>query len=163
MIADSERNSVNAIVNRILRDHVLYADPAKNEYDGVTINGKILKKMIELIPSEQLDASAGEMGAELFQEVNFLGVWVKNAESFCNLLSDGFCRYSNWASYNEMRSGNKLKITLSHNRGLKWSRFLQNFLNWQLSRLEDVKIADIDFLCADSCLIISFPYVKSNE
>lgn len=48
-------------------------------------------------------------------------------------------------------------INLAHHMGLKWSVFLKNFFYWQITQLDDLKMADVNLITSDNALTISFP------
>lgn len=161
-LAASEGSSLNAFVNHVLKQYVEYTHPAL-QYDSKLLHGAILKNMIDLIETERLTTMARQTGQNMFKEIIASGWALNNLLFFKRILRELFCQCANWANYNESRHGNKLMINLSHYMGLKYSEFMKNYFYWEISQLEDVKIADVVFLCSESSLIMSFPWIKDLE
>jgi hypothetical protein len=158
-ISATEHKSVNAVVNSILEEYTTYLVPAKKS-DGKLIFGELLKKYIDEIDAKRLETIALEMGEKMFKEFHDEGFLTKDSPSFRKFISDALCNFANWASYYEDSSRNRLFIELYHHMGLKWSLFLKNFFYWEITQLKDLDIADVNFVCKENSLAISFPEIK---
>lgn len=161
-IATNGHNSINAIVNSILEEYTTYILPAKKS-DSKLLFGELLKKLIDEIDTKRLEIVALEMGKRTFKEFHDEGILSKDASSFKKFISDALCNFANWANYLEDSSGNKIFIELYHHMGLKWSLFLKNFFYWEITQLEDVDIVDVNFVCNENSLGITFPKIKPNS
>ncbi|MGA2574089.1 MAG: hypothetical protein ABSF36_07845 [Candidatus Methanomethylicaceae archaeon] len=160
-IAATEHNSINALVNSILDEYTGYIYPAKKSESKVLF-GELFNKFIDEIDTKRLEIIALEIGERMFKEFHEEGLLSNNISSFKKFISEVPCNFANWASYYEDSSRNKLLIDLFHNMGLKWSLFLKNFFYWEITQLEDVDIADVNIMCKENHLSISFPKIKTN-
>lgn len=160
-MAASEHRSINAIVNSILEEYTTYIHPAKKS-DGKLLIGELVKKIIDEIDTKRLEAIALEMGEKWFKELHESGSLSKDTSSFRKFLCDVLCNFANWANYYEDSSKRKMIIELYHHLGLKWSLFLKNFLYWEITQLEDLDIADVNLLCNENSLAITFPKIEPN-
>jgi hypothetical protein len=161
-ISANEHNSLNGIVNSILKEYTTYIFPAKKS-DSKLLFGELLKKFIDEIDTKRLETIALEMGEKTFKEFHDEGYLSKDTSSFRKFISDAPCNFANWASYYEDSSGNKLVIELPHHMGLKWSLFLKNFFYWEITQLEDLDIADVTFVYNENSLGITFPKIEPND
>jgi hypothetical protein len=161
-IAANENVSLNAVVNRVLKEYVDVTFPAK-QYDSKLIQGKLFKRTMDIIDTEQLAKIAYDMGQSTFKEFNDIGMLPMNSAGFRKIVCDVFCHSANWARYHEDRHGGKLIISLNHNMGSNWSIFLKNFLMWELNHLDDVKVKDMNFVSSDNSTAISFPYIEKGH
>ncbi len=161
-IAANENISLNSTVNRILKEYVNIIFPAK-QYDSKLIQGQVLKTMFDLIEMERFEAVSRKTGQEIFEEFNDAELMPKNSIGFRKVLCEVYCRASNWASYHESRHGNKMIINLAHHMGSKWSVFLKNYFYWQLTQLEDLKMPDVNLICSENALTISFPNTETID
>lgn len=155
-LAAAENIALNAVVNRILKEYVHVTVKAK-QIDSKLIIGAFLQKMIELGETEKLAAIARDVGKNTFKMLNESTMRPKNLTVFRGVIRDTFCYAANWAKYSEDHHGNRLALNLTHRMGLKWSEILKNFFYWELTQLEDVKMADVNFVCLEDALVISFP------
>lgn len=158
-ISASEHNSINAIVNSILKEYTTYILPAKKS-DSKLLFGELLKQFIDEIDTKRLETIALEIGEKTYKELHDAGSLSKDTSSFRKFISDVWCNFANWANYVEDSSRNILLIELYHHLGLKWSLFLKNFFYWEIAQLEDLDIADVRFVCNKNSLAISFPKIE---
>jgi hypothetical protein len=161
-MAASEHRSINGIVNSILKEYTTYIFPAKKS-DSKLLFGELVKKFLDEIDTKQLETIALEMGEKTFKELHDEGYLSKDASSFIKFTSDAWCNFANWAKYIEDSSRNTLIIELYHHLGLKWSLFLKNFLYWEITQLEDLDIADVNFICNENSLGITFPKIEPKS
>lgn len=154
--AAAEDIALNAVVNRILKDYVHVHVRAKH-IDSKLIYGVFLRKIIDLCETEELAAVAREMGKEIFKLINENTMRPLNLHNFRIVVRDTFCQSANWAHYSEDHLGNKMVVFLTHQMGLKWSEILKNFFCWEITQLEDVKMAEVSFMCSENSLVIYFP------
>jgi hypothetical protein len=155
--ADADNIALNAVVNRILKEYAHIHIRAK-QIDSKLIYGPFLRNIIDKVDTEKLAIIAQERGRDIFKLINENTINPKDSNNFRIIIRDTFCKSANWANYSEEHIGNKMSVFLTHQMGLKWSEILKNFFCWEITQLEDVKLAEVNFVCSENSLVISFPY-----
>ena len=121
--ADSKRITVGALISTILTKYSQW-DRYTERFDMITFRQETLKAILEATDDNVLIKKAREIGAKVPKE--FLMFWFKKADlktylQYLELL----CNYRGFARYEFEDNGDEYVITLLHNMGEKWSKFLK--------------------------------------
>jgi hypothetical protein len=147
--------SVNALVNKILKNHTDLQYPA-TKYPSVVLSDELVRRLLER--DEDLFLLFGrEMGQKIFKESILQERMPRNLLSFKNILK-GFCEYGQWAKYEEHIAGGKLIVSLSHDLGEKWSKCMREYFYSGLREIigQDYPPEDV-FTIVGTGLMITLP------
>ncbi len=124
--AESKRTSLNGLITSIL---VRYAewDRFADKFGVVTLSADLFRALIESVGETDLERIANDFGARLPNEAMLF--WFKKADldTFLRYLSLN-SRYGNLGAFEEEVDGRTHRISIRHDHGENWSKFLRFFL-----------------------------------
>ena len=138
--AKDRRVSVNALISMVMRKYA-EIDRYNEKFGTITLKRESLKTILHYITEDEIRTIAQEMGSRIPKE--FMLLWFKdvNLEAYLEYLSL-ICRYNGFAEYEmelERAAGygdddeddktGRYSITLVHDMGEKWSRFLMELID----------------------------------
>lgn len=136
--AKDKRLSVNALISMVMRKYA-EMDRYNEKFGTITLRRESLKTIFNYVTEDEIKTIAQEMGSRIPKE--FMLLWFKevNLEAYLEYLSL-ICRYNGFAEYEmelEKAAGDDddedekiggYSITLVHDMGEKWSRFLMELI-----------------------------------
>jgi hypothetical protein len=133
--ARDKRISVNALISIVMTKYA-EMDRYNEKFGTITLRRESLKTILNYITEDEIKNIAQEMGSRIPKE--FMLLWFKNVnlEAYLEYLSL-ICRYNGFAEYEveleeEGEEGGKIgrySITLVHDMGEKWSKFLMELID----------------------------------
>ncbi len=155
--SEQSNETVNAIVNKMLRDMIMVLE-VRGYSHTINISDHFLNYLLSSLGEEKAVAYAQERGQQVFMEVIQISGKPPNFNTFCYNLREGYCRYSNWAAYSEVRTSDRIIINLNHKRGHIWSKCMKEYFNSMLKFIFGSRlISQIDFAVVATGLVISLP------
>ncbi|MDD1776230.1 MAG: hypothetical protein LUP94_02625 [Candidatus Methanomethylicus sp.] len=149
--------SLNALVNKTLRDSALHAYSTK-EYGSTIVSNGLLVELLKESREEVVTSWARDNGKKVFRDAIITGGRPRNLETFRYFVKDGYCNYSNWAEYYEHFTDDALILKLNHHLGPLWSKFMKEYFYAGLCEIIGSNIAPPEaFSIADNGLIIVIP------
>ena len=120
--ATSKRISVNSLVSTILIKYAEW-DRYIERFGGITIKPQVLKKLLDKVEDEQIQAIAKESGSRFPKEFVLFLFRKLDLDTYLETLSL-ICKYKGYAHYELNVEESEYTITLIHDLGYKWSYFL---------------------------------------
>ena len=121
--AVSKRISVNALISIIMTKYVEW-DRYVERFGGITINPRVLRDILLNIDDERLISMAKKSGSQFPKEFVLFRYKKANLETYVESLML-ICKYKGYAQYEIETDGTNYTITLVHDLGEKWSKFLR--------------------------------------
>ncbi len=124
--AESKRTSLNALITTILMRYAEW-DRFADKFGVVTLSADLFRALIEGSSDVELERIANDFGPRLPNEAMLF--WFKKADldTFLRYLSLN-SRYGNLGEYELEVDGRNHKISIRHDYGENWSKFLRFFL-----------------------------------
>jgi hypothetical protein len=132
--AKDKRVSVNALISMVMTKYA-EMDRYNEKFGTITLRRESLRTVLSYITEDEIKTIAQEMGARIPKE--FMLLWFKkiNLKAYLEYLSL-ICRYNGFAEYEVVLEDNeedektgRYSITLVHDMGEKWSRFLVELID----------------------------------
>lgn len=156
--AKDKRISVNALISMVMTKYA-EMDRYNEKFGTITLRRESLKAIINYITEDEIKLIAQEMGSRIPKE--FMLFWFKkvNLEAYLEYLSL-ICRYNGFAEYEmelekdeEDETTGRYSITLVHDMGEKWSRFLVDLIDTGMRNTLGIRP---DFDTSTNSVIIMF-------
>ncbi len=124
--AESKRTSLNGLITSILMRYAEW-DRFAEKFGVVTLSADLFRALMESVGEAELERIANDFGARLPNEAMLF--WFKKAdlETFLRYLSLN-SRYGNLGAYELEVDGKNHRISIRHDYGENWSKFLRLFL-----------------------------------
>lgn len=122
--------SLNALASTIFTKFVQW-DRFAARFGYVSITRESLRSLLDLADEERLSAVAGKIGAQVPREAVLFWFKKVNVDTFVSYL-ENVCKFGGHAEYECQSSGGDYTITLRHDLGTKWSKWLRHFLDMAL-------------------------------
>jgi hypothetical protein len=124
--------SVNALA------HVIFArfaqwDRYASRFGYIDITRESLRSLLDLADDEKLVEIAEKVGAEIPKEAILFWFKKLDVSTFLSYL-ENVCRFGRHAEYECQASGGDYTITLRHDLGIKWSKWLKHSLDEALRK-----------------------------
>lgn len=118
--------SINALVNKILKENTLHAYSTK-EYCSMILPSALVAGMMNPENEKMFMDFAKKTGGPTFKDAVLTSGRPNSLDTFRYYLKDGYCGYCNWAEYYERIFSDKILIKLNHNVGHVWSKFMKEY------------------------------------
>ncbi|HII40498.1 MAG TPA: hypothetical protein HA326_04695 [Thermoplasmata archaeon] len=130
--AESKRTSLNALITTILMRYAEW-DRYADKFGVVTLSADLFRALLESIGETELEGTANDFGARLPNEAMLF--WFKKADldAFLRYLSLN-SQYGNLGEYELEVDGRNHRISIRHDYGENWSKFLRVFLGSVLEK-----------------------------
>ncbi len=124
--AQSKRTSMNGLITAILLRYAEW-DRFAEKFGVVTLSADLFRALMESVGETELERIANDFGARLPNEAMLF--WFKKADldAFLRYLSLN-SRYGNLGAYELEVDGRIHRISIRHDYGENWSKFLRLFL-----------------------------------
>ena len=126
--AKTKRISLNALIGSIMTKYA-EMDRYNERYDTITLKQESFESILQVVEDDMLAQVAKEIGSLIPKQ--FLLFWFKRSdlESYLRYLSL-VCRYNGFGEYEVESDDDRTNytITIIHNMGEKWSKFLKDWL-----------------------------------
>jgi hypothetical protein len=150
--------SVNALAQVIFTKFVHW-DRFAARFGYVAITHETLRSLLDLADDEGLVESAQKVGAQVPKEAVLFWFKKVNVDTFLSYL-ENVSKFGGHAQYEHQTSGGDYTITLRHDLGIKWSKWLRHFLDQALRKMLGVA-AQFEF--SESEVICRFSELHGSE
>lgn len=133
--SDKKDLPINALINRALVKVFLSEDQI-NTLPNILITHILFEKMIQEIDDDSLEKLA-KMGSNIVKKFFMIQ---NQSLTLDNLISNYFSvlsKYCGWFAFHNEKKSNKYRLVFESSLGLKWSRFLFNYIRDVLNTIED--------------------------
>ncbi len=129
--------SINTLVNKVLGQYVdggVYVEL----YGYVVFSITSLNALLRHLNEEALRSIAREAGRISIKETAYLMGLPTSPRSFLEILEKIVCNFAKWANYCRYERGGDTVIVLCHQKGRKWSHFLEEYIKSSIDAFLDI-------------------------
>jgi predicted DNA-binding ribbon-helix-helix protein len=151
--AGNDSITVSQLLNHIVRRYII-AQRFLNHSQSVNIDYKIFSPILEMLNEEEISDFGKLVGASSVREgVTKRGLPL-DFDSVNFLIEEVYDRYSGWFKCNTYKNGSEYVFNLRHIYGLKWSLFIDSFMDSMFMTLLDISVSSEVY---DDAVIIRMP------
>lgn len=126
--ASKQGATVNGIACKVLRRYVRIGVRLE-QFGLMALTKEDIMAIVNSMDDDLIGKVASKIGSTLPNEVILQLFGEVNLENFKKYMETILCGYQGWASYSSEQKDGKLEIRLGHNLGVKWAKFLSNYLD----------------------------------
>jgi len=152
-VAVDDSITVSQLLNQIVRRHVI-AQRYFNHSQNVTIEYKIFLPILEMLNEKEITAFGEMVGVISVREAISNRGMPLDFDSVEYLINEIYDRYSGWFKCNTYENGSDYVYNLQHVYGVKWSLFINSFMESMFLDLLDISVRSEVY---DDSVIIRFP------
>jgi hypothetical protein len=125
--------SLNALASTVFTKFVQW-DRFAARFGYLAITHETLRALLDLADDEHLTEAAQKVGAQIPNEAVLFWFKKVNVDTFLAYL-ENVCKFGGHAEYECQNSGGDYSITLRHDHGIKWSKWLKYSLDGALRKM----------------------------
>ena len=125
--AEDENLSTNAFIEKILMKyatHYMYLE----DYPSIILSQQMFRSLIEEIHDEKIEELGNQLGSIGLRGYLLMRGITPSLDSILRILELNYGKEGGWFDYHCHDVGGKKLVHCTHRYGLKWSKFLANYI-----------------------------------